>query len=58
MHRDPGVILSRTTTIPHGGVLADDGWALTTASPETFVEVQHDGLTRSQREREKSQRGG
>ncbi|WP_442875097.1 chorismate-binding protein [Actinoplanes sp. NBC_00393] len=40
---DPGPALRRVAGLPgarYGGVLAGDGWALATASPETLVEVR------------------
>nr|WP_239163188.1 chorismate-binding protein [Actinoplanes rishiriensis] len=40
---DPGPALLRVAGLPgarYGGVLAGDGWALATASPETLVEVR------------------
>jgi para-aminobenzoate synthetase component 1 len=40
---DPGPALNRVAALPgarYGGVLAGDGWALATASPETLVEVR------------------
>ncbi|MEU8243414.1 chorismate-binding protein [Actinoplanes missouriensis] len=40
---DPGPALRRVAALPgarYGGVLAGDGWALATASPETLVEVR------------------
>ena len=40
---DPGPALARVAALPgarYGGVLADAGWALATASPETLVEVR------------------
>jgi para-aminobenzoate synthetase component 1 len=40
---DPFPALSRVAALPgarYGGVLAGDGWALATASPETLVEVR------------------
>jgi para-aminobenzoate synthetase component 1 len=40
---DPGPALARVAALPgarYGGVLAGDGWALATASPETLVEVR------------------
>ena len=40
---DPGPALGRVAALPgarYGGVLAGDGWALATASPETLVEVR------------------
>jgi para-aminobenzoate synthetase component 1 len=40
---DPSVALRRVATLPgarYGGVLAGDGWALASASPETLVEVR------------------
>src|SRR6185295_12975451 len=43
---DPMPALHRVAALPgarYGGVLAGDGWALATASPETLVEVR-DGL--------------
>ncbi|WP_188127366.1 chorismate-binding protein [Actinoplanes lobatus] len=41
---DPGPALHRVAGLPgarYGGVLAGDGWAMATASPETLVEVRH-----------------
>jgi para-aminobenzoate synthetase component 1 len=40
---DPAAALRRVAALPgarYGGVLADEGWALATASPETLVEVR------------------
>ncbi len=40
---DPAAALHRVAALPgarYGGVLAGDGWALATASPETLVEVR------------------
>ena len=40
---DPAAALARVAALPgarYGGVLAGDGWALATASPETLVEVR------------------
>jgi para-aminobenzoate synthetase component I len=40
---DPGPALARVANLPgarYGGVLAGDGWALATASPETLIEVR------------------
>jgi para-aminobenzoate synthetase component 1 len=40
---DPGPALARVAALPgarYGGVLAGEGWALATASPETLVEVR------------------
>jgi para-aminobenzoate synthetase component 1 len=40
---DPSAALRRVAALPgarYGGVLAGDGWALATASPETLVEVR------------------
>jgi para-aminobenzoate synthetase component 1 len=40
---EPGPALARVAALPgarYGGVLAGDGWALATASPETLVEVR------------------
>jgi para-aminobenzoate synthetase component 1 len=41
---DPAAALLRVAALPgarYGGVLAGEGWALATASPETLVEVRH-----------------
>ena len=40
---DPGPALARVAGLPgarYGGILAGDGWAVATASPETLVEVR------------------
>jgi para-aminobenzoate synthetase component 1 len=45
---DPAAALRRVAALPgarYGGVLAGDGWALATASPETLVEVRAGRVT-------------